>query len=139
MQYLYGAKHNGSCTCGNRGHVVCGRGQDGCEEDLVSPPDDEERIARIASQVDALMDRCEETAEKTSRNLRCWLRSTRPRSAYIKPFELVQLPSTKKSYRRLWKRVLVLVLRAYRLDPDTRDRLTGIRLKKRVYGCIQLI
>ncbi|KAH6971905.1 hypothetical protein EDB80DRAFT_744228 [Ilyonectria destructans] len=134
MPYEYPSNSNS-----NRGHVVCGRGQDGCEEDLVSPPDDEERIARIASQVDALMDRCEETAEKTSRNLRCWLRSTRPRSAYTKPFELVQLPSTKKSYRRLWKRVLVLVLRAYRLDPDTRDRLTGIRLKKRVYGCIQLI
>ncbi|KAH8660996.1 hypothetical protein BGZ61DRAFT_369788 [Ilyonectria robusta] len=123
----------------SRRHMLCGRGQDGFEEDLVSPPEDEERIARIVSQVDALMDRCEETAEKTSRNLRCWLRSTRPRSAYAKPFELVQLPSTRKSYRRLWKRVLVLVLRAYRLDPDTRDKVIGIRLKKRIYGFVQLI
>ncbi|KAH6974912.1 hypothetical protein EDB80DRAFT_594986, partial [Ilyonectria destructans] len=64
----------------------------GLKKDLVSPPEDEERIACIVSQVDALMDRCEETAEKMSCNLRSWLRSTRPRSAYIKPFELVQLP-----------------------------------------------
>ncbi|KAH6977641.1 hypothetical protein EDB80DRAFT_738180 [Ilyonectria destructans] len=73
----------------SRRYVLCGRGQDGFEEDLMSPPEDEERIARIVSQVDALIGRYEETAEKTSRNLRCWLRSTQPQSAYTKPFELI--------------------------------------------------
>ncbi|KAI5455799.1 hypothetical protein BGZ63DRAFT_438724, partial [Mariannaea sp. PMI_226] len=51
---------------------------------------------------------------------------------YTKPFKLVQQVSSKRTYRGLWKRALVLVLRAYRLDSDIRDRLAGIRLKRKV-------
>lgn len=127
---------------GGQGHLLCRQGQGGQEgllEDLMSPPADEQRMAGIVRLVDALMDRCEETVQKTSRNVLCWLRSTHPRSSYSKPFMLVRQPATKQTYRRQWKRVLVLIFRAYRLEPDIRERLTGIRLRKRLCRLLELL
>lgn len=86
-----------------------------------------------------MMDRCEETVKKTSRNILCWLKSTRPLSTYPKPFSLVRQPSSTKKYRLLWKKALLLVFRAYRLNPSVREKLTGIRLRKKLVGLLDLI
>jgi hypothetical protein len=55
--------------------VIGRRGENDLDEDLVSPLEDEQKIATFLKLVDGMMDRCEETARKTSRNVLCWLRS----------------------------------------------------------------
>ncbi|KAF4345890.1 telomere-associated helicase [Fusarium beomiforme] len=91
----------------------------GLEDDIVSPGEDEDRIACLVRLVDVVMSRCEETARKTSRHILCWLRSNQASSIYGKPFTLVQSSSTSK-YRLLLKRCLAMVCRIYRLHPDRR-------------------
>jgi hypothetical protein len=114
-----------------RAHVIGRRGENDLDEDLVSPLEDEQKIATFLKLVDGMMDRCEETARKTSRNVLCWLRSAQALSTYPKPFTLVDKPSSTKKYRILWKRCLALILRAYRMDVEAREKLTGVRFKKR--------
>lgn len=109
-------------------HVLfCGHA-DCPENSVVSTLEDERRIAAIMNLVDPMMDRCEQTARSTSRNILCWVRSVKPLSSSPEPFQLVRQPSTTKKYRYLHKRLLAFVLRTYRLDPVVRQRLTGIRL-----------
>jgi hypothetical protein len=49
---------------------------EGQREDIISPAGDEKKIQVLLNLFDQLMDRCEATAKQTSRNIRCWLRST---------------------------------------------------------------
>ncbi|PCD22302.1 hypothetical protein AU210_016091 [Fusarium oxysporum f. sp. radicis-cucumerinum] len=97
----------------------------GLEDDIVSPGEDEDRIACLVRLVDVVMSRCEETARKTSRHILCWLRSNQASSIYGKPFTLVQSSSTSK-YRLLLKRCLAMVCRIYRLHPDRRIEVAGL-------------
>ncbi|KJZ69387.1 hypothetical protein HIM_11226 [Hirsutella minnesotensis 3608] len=95
-----------------RGYLLRQQVVDGKDRNLLSPPQDERRIAAIVSFLDTMLDRCEETVKKTSRNILCWLRSTRPLSSYQKPFTLVQLDSSTKKYRRLLKMAFCMIFRA---------------------------
>ncbi|KAH6689252.1 hypothetical protein BKA61DRAFT_717673 [Leptodontidium sp. MPI-SDFR-AT-0119] len=97
---------------------------------LVSPQDDEAKIALLIVAVDHVLDRCEETMQHTGRTILCWLRSTKPQTCYPKPFTLVALKSSKKKYRQLLKRFFAFTFCAYRMPVDVRRRLTGIRFKK---------
>jgi Orsellinic acid/F9775 biosynthesis cluster protein D len=112
-------------------HVLSYRSKDSPEKDVISPAGDEQKMAAILDLFDRVMDRCEETARKTSRGILCWLRSSRPLSCYPKPFTFVSSPSTTKRYRLLFKRCLALVLRAYRVDSVNRAKLIGSRLSKK--------
>ncbi|KAK2470470.1 hypothetical protein H9L39_18087 [Fusarium oxysporum f. sp. albedinis] len=115
---------------GGREHHI-GHGQQyGLDKDLVSPGEDEDRIACLIRLVDVMICRCEETARKTSRHMLCWLRSTKESSIYSKPFTLVQ-PSSSTKYRLLLKRCLAMVLRIYRLPPDKRLQVTGLALNRK--------
>ncbi|KFA55189.1 hypothetical protein S40293_09892, partial [Stachybotrys chartarum IBT 40293] len=78
-------------------------------------PEDEGKITGILQAIDAVLDRCEEIVRHTSRNILCWLKSTRPRSSYPKPFSLICHDSTTKKYRWVWKRALVFAIRLYLL------------------------
>ncbi|EXM13918.1 hypothetical protein FOTG_17654 [Fusarium oxysporum f. sp. vasinfectum 25433] len=101
--------------------------------------DDEHKIAMILDLFDKAMDRCEETAKKTSRGLLCWLRSNRPLACYPKPFTFVNYDSTTKKYRILFKRCLALVIRAYRMDPIERTKLLRARLIRKQVRYLDLI
>ncbi|KAJ9419471.1 hypothetical protein QL093DRAFT_2591076 [Fusarium oxysporum] len=90
-------------------------------------------IAAILEVLDALLDRYEETARNTSRSILCWLRSTHALAGYPKPFILVYHPSSRRKYRVLFKRYLLLMFRSYSIDPSTRDRLTGIWFKRKQF------
>ncbi|KAH7231260.1 uncharacterized protein BKA55DRAFT_582081 [Fusarium redolens] len=100
------------------------------DEQTTSSADDERRIAALMSAVDAVMDRCEQTARTTSRSLLCWLRSVRPHACYVKPFTFVGKAASRKKYIRLLKRFIAMIFRAYNLSADVRRRRAGIRLKK---------
>jgi hypothetical protein len=109
---------------------VLGQSSNPAGPELVSPQDDEAKIALLMVAVDHMLDRCEETMRHTGRTLLCWLRSTKPQTCYPKAFTLVALKSSKKKYRQLLKRFFALTFRAYRMPVDVRRRLTGIRFKK---------
>ncbi|PNP58763.1 hypothetical protein FNYG_15041 [Fusarium nygamai] len=118
-------------TCTSPGEYFVGSGKVyGLEDDIVSPGEDEDRIACLVRLVDVVMSRCEETARKTSRHILCWLRSNQASSIYGKPFTLVQSSSTSK-YRLLLKRCLAMVCRIYRLHPDRRIKVAGLALSRK--------
>ncbi|KAM5360803.1 hypothetical protein ACJA88_014696 [Fusarium oxysporum] len=93
---------------------------------------DEEKIACFLSAVDAMLDRCEPTAQNTTRVLLCWLASSRLDTYQPKPFALRIEEDTRKKYRRLWKRFIAFTLRAYLLSAVVRVREVNIRLDPRI-------
>ncbi|KAK2684347.1 hypothetical protein QWA68_017017 [Fusarium oxysporum] len=97
---------------------------------MISSADDERKITALFMAVDMVMDRWEQTARTTSRNLLCWLRSVRPHGCYAKPFTFVGKAASRRKYIRLLKRFVALVFRAYRLPAGIRQRRAGIRFKK---------
>lgn len=116
-------------------HVLLRRDTDCLDDDVVSTSEDELRIAAILNLVDPMMDRCEQTTRNTSRNILCWVRSVKPLSSSPEPFQLARQPSSKRKYRYLHKKLLAFVLRAYRLGPVLRRRLTEIRLSTKFFVC----
>ncbi|KAM5360802.1 hypothetical protein ACJA88_014695 [Fusarium oxysporum] len=120
-------------------HLLGRQGTNGLHEDIFSTMEDERKIAAVLEALDAFLDRCEDTARKTSRSILCWLRSTHALAGHPKPFILVQHPSSRRKYRVLFKRCLLLIFRSYRMDPRTWDRLTGIRFKRKQFRFIEAI
>lgn len=88
----------------SRADHILGRSPNPTDPNLVSPREDEVKIALLTVAVDHMLDRCEETMQHTGRTLLCWLRSTKHQTCYPKPFTLVALESSKRKYRQLWKR-----------------------------------
>ncbi|KAH7196219.1 hypothetical protein BKA60DRAFT_660557 [Fusarium oxysporum] len=93
-------------------------------------------IAAVLEALDVLLDRCEDTACKTSRSILRWLRSMHALAGYPKPFILVQHPSSSRKYRVLFKRCLLLILRSYCIGLCTLDRLTGIWFKRKQFSSL---
>jgi hypothetical protein len=117
---------------GDQPHVLLRRDPDCQEDDVVSTSEDERKIAAILNLVNPMMDRCEQTARSTSRNILCWIRSVKPLSPSLEPFQLLRQPDSTRKYRYLHRRLLAFVLRAYRLDPDVRRRLTKIHISTKI-------
>ncbi|KAJ4181393.1 hypothetical protein NW767_014158 [Fusarium falciforme] len=105
---------------------------------IISPAADERKISATLDMFDRVMDRCEETARKTSRGILCWLRSNRALSCYPKPFTFVSSPSTTKVYRLWFKKCLALTLRVYRMDSANRVKFIGSRLSKKQLRHLEL-
>lgn len=97
-------------------------------DEIYSSADDERRLAAIGRAVDHFFDRCEDTARNTDHSIRCWLRSQVVGHPYKAPFELPARESTRKWYRLLWKKLLLFIVRLYRLDNQVREELLGVRL-----------
>ncbi|PNP44480.1 hypothetical protein TGAMA5MH_03785 [Trichoderma gamsii] len=117
---------------GGQPHVLLRRDPDCQEDDVISTSEDEQKIAAILNLVNPMMDRCEQTARSTSRNILCWVRSVKPLSPSPEPFQLLRQPDSTRKYRYLHRRLLAFVLRAYRLDPDVRRRLTKIHMSAKI-------
>ncbi|KID81474.1 hypothetical protein MGU_11167 [Metarhizium guizhouense ARSEF 977] len=105
---------------GGQPHVLLRRDTDCPEDDVVSTPNLE-----FSGPHDGW---CEQTTRNTSRNILCWVRSVKPLSSSPEPFQLVRQPRSTRKYQYLHKKLLTFVLRAYRLDPVLRRRLTKIQL-----------
>lgn len=115
-------------------NYILGKTSNAADPELVSPRDDEARIALVMVAIDHMLDRCEETMQHTGRTILCWLRSTKPQTCYPKPFSLVSLDSSKKKYRQLLKRLFAFVFRVYQMPVDMRRSLVGVRRGTRVFG-----
>ncbi|RYC80046.1 hypothetical protein BFJ63_vAg17066 [Fusarium oxysporum f. sp. narcissi] len=110
---------------------ILGQGPSEGDPDIIIPGKDEEKIMCFLSAVDAMLDRCELTAQNTSRVLLCWLASSRLDICQAKPFALKVEPNTRKRYRLLWKRFIAFTLRAYLLPDVFREQEVNIRLDAR--------
>ncbi|KAH7199222.1 hypothetical protein BKA60DRAFT_470242 [Fusarium oxysporum] len=115
--------------------LVLGRARSGTthtvlDEVLISSADNERKIAAILVAVDVVMDRCEQTAQTTSRSLLCWLRSVRPHGCYAKPFTFVGKVASRTKYIRLLKRFIAMIFRAFCLPTNVCRRRAGIRFKR---------
>lgn len=97
---------------------------------VYSPWQDEHKLARLATVIDRVLDRCEETMQYTSQSLLRWLRSTQPHICYPKPFTLVAQDKSKKKYRQLWKRFLIFIFRLFRMAPSLRRRVAEVNFTK---------
>jgi hypothetical protein len=111
---------------------ILGQGPSEGDPDIMILGKDEEKIACFLSAVDAMLDRCEPTAQNTTRVLLCWLASSRLDTYQPKPFALRIEEDTRKKYRRLWKRFIAFTLRAYLLSAVVRVREVNIRLDPRI-------
>ncbi|KAH6868968.1 hypothetical protein B0T10DRAFT_534021 [Thelonectria olida] len=67
---------------------------------------DEQKILCFLGAINAMLDRCELTAQNTNRVLLCWLASSRLDIYQPKPFALTIKESTQKRYRLLWKQFI---------------------------------
>ncbi|KAH7130841.1 hypothetical protein EDB81DRAFT_845505 [Dactylonectria macrodidyma] len=76
------------------------------------------------------MDRCEQIARTTSRNLLCWLLSKRPHGCSAKPFTFIGKAVSGRKYNQLLKRFVAMVFHAYCLPANTRRRQAGIQFNK---------
>jgi len=113
------------------GDHLLGHGCSDGDPDLLSPREDEQKLVSLVAVVYRMMERCEETLQHTPQNYLCWLRSTKTKAYYPKPFSLVSLKASKKKYIRLFQRFVVFLFRAFRMPSSVRRRLTRIRFTKR--------
>jgi hypothetical protein len=104
--------------------LMYGEFEDRC---LQSSAEDEHRIRSIGAGIDALFDRCEDTARHTDHSIRCWLRSNLADRPYKAPFQLTIRLSTRSWYRTLWRRLVYFWFRLYRLQ----HHLQCLRLRAR--------
>jgi hypothetical protein len=93
----------------------------------------------ISKAIDHFFERCEDIAEHTSHSVRYWLRSHIPKRLYKAPFELPGRRSTSAAYRSLWKSLLYLAVRMYRLNDATCEALLRGRLSEKQRRAVVLI
>jgi hypothetical protein len=108
-------------------------------EVFYSSAGDEKRLSMIGKAVNHFLERCEDTAEHTNHSVRCWLRSHIPKRPYKAPFELPGRRSTSAKYRSLWKSLLYLAVRMYRLNDATCEALLRGRLSEKQRRAVALI
>ena len=101
------------------------------DPDIIISRKDKKKITYFLSAIDIMLDRCELTAQHTSRVLLCWLASSRLDIYQPKPFALRIEENTRKRYRLLWKRFIAFALRAYLLPDAIREKEVNIRLDGR--------
>ncbi|KFZ16922.1 hypothetical protein V502_04827 [Pseudogymnoascus sp. VKM F-4520 (FW-2644)] len=97
---------------------------------LVSTRRDEQKIWRLIVALDRALDRCEETMRHTGHPLLCWLNTIYSHRFYPKPFGFLGRAATRQRYRRLWRRFIAFLFRAYRLTPEVRQSALGVRFTK---------
>ncbi|EXJ79513.1 hypothetical protein A1O1_08777, partial [Capronia coronata CBS 617.96] len=101
-----------------------------------SSPEAETRISSILRTVDSVFTRCEDTVRATPHPFLCWLRSRFLDQAYKAPFQLVLRDSTRRRYRRLWKRCLAFCLRYSRLS-YVQQSMLGVPVTREQHACLQ--
>ncbi|KAL5434706.1 hypothetical protein PMIN06_011321 [Paraphaeosphaeria minitans] len=106
---------------------------------VISPSRDEKKIWHLTQAVQLVLDRCEETMRHTGRPLLCWLVTTPPSPCFPKPFKFVAREKTRRSYRRWLKGFLAFIFRAWRMEPNIRSSLAGIRLSQKQSARLQSI
>jgi hypothetical protein len=99
-------------------------------DDLVSPEEDERKVAMLIAAMDRAFDRCEETLRRTGRPILCWLHTYHGTRFYPKPFKLLFREASRQKYRRLWKKFIVFIFRAYRMVRQRRKAVLRIRFTK---------
>lgn len=99
--------------------------------DITSPRFNEQRIVRLIDAVDRMFDRCEETMGQTGQPSLRWLRSTTSNQRYRTPFGFMSRNSSRRKYRRCWKRLVAFAFRVYRITFTLQHAMLGSGLTQR--------
>src|SRR5271156_5488876 len=97
---------------------------------------DEQRLDLITNAADELFSRCEETLRLTGRPILCWLYSRHPQMSSHRPFRPVDRASSKRSYRRVFKKFLAFLICSYLLGEDTCQAALNFSLTRAQRGVI---
>lgn len=84
----------------------------------------------LIDAMDRAFDRCEETLNRTSGSILCWLHTYHGTRFYPKPFKRLFREASRQKYRRLWKKFIVFIFRAYRMARRLRRAVLGMRFTK---------
>lgn len=95
---------------------------------LVSPREDELRLARLVRAVDLVFDRCLCTLEAIPELLRCWLKTFSLAGFYPKPFKPLARLTTLHRYKRYWKQFFCFIFRTWRVKPALRGQVYGVQV-----------
>jgi hypothetical protein len=93
--------------------------------ELTSSKQDEERLLQISQLFTHVFDQGIQTLQDAPYQIRCWLKSYSPHEFFSRPFSQLQKPGTRHRYQRQWQCFLCFCFRAWRLDPELRQRLFG--------------
>lgn len=118
---------------------MLGQGPHDGDVDILSPLEDEQKIACILQALDPVLDRCEHTATNTSRSLLTWLVSSTVNVCDMRHFKLVAEDSSQQRYRSCWKQFLAFVFRAFRLKTEIRVQETKVNISGEIWGQLQQI
>jgi hypothetical protein len=73
--------------------------------------------------VDLVLDRCENTAQHSSRLVRSWLLTSRSNRFQPRAFSVMTEPGTSYRYRYIWKQFIAFIFRAYLMTPSIREQV----------------
>ncbi|KAK1658533.1 hypothetical protein BDP55DRAFT_637759 [Colletotrichum godetiae] len=108
--------------------LLLSAGMSQLDNDIVSPADDEAKIAAFCHAAYNAISRCEETARTSSRNSLCWLRSVHPNNCFPKPLTPVARNNTRARDISVLQRFVSLICRAYRSSTNLRRDVAGVSL-----------
>lgn len=129
--------------------MVLGQGAMEGDHDIISPRQDEQKLACILKAVDLMLDRCENTVRHSSRIVRCWLLTSKSCAYHPKAFYVMTEPSTRYRYRMAWKQFISFIIRGHLMTAVNR-RLVKVNLfaeltsqlkalwEHRVWKCIDM-
>jgi len=98
-----------------------------------------EKLIRLNSAIDRMMNWTRDTLSSTNLGLCCWLRSPKRNEPDSRPFKRLQKQSSETGYIRVWKSFLCFCFRTCLLPEDVRERLYGVRFTVQQIGLIREI
>jgi Orsellinic acid/F9775 biosynthesis cluster protein D len=97
---------------------------------IASPMVNEVRIQTILSMLGDMFDRCQQTLDASSYQLRCWVKSFTHSSLYPYPLKRHESKATEQRYINLWKRFFCYIFRVWTMSEEARSEIYGLVFSK---------
>jgi hypothetical protein len=107
--------------------------------ELRSPVEDEVKIQALLYLLETMFQRCHETLDLSSHQLRCWVKSFKADVFYPYPLKPLQCQGSRDGYIGLWMRFFCYVFRVWALPPNLRSEVFGLRLSQQQLETISKI
>jgi hypothetical protein len=89
--------------------------------------------------LDCMFDRCRQTLDASSRQLRCWVKSFKHDAFYPYPLERLRSKAAEQKYFDLWKRFFYYVFRVSAMSEEARSEIYGLILNEQQQRTISRI
>jgi hypothetical protein len=87
---------------------------------------DEVKIQTILDMLDDMFDRCQQTLDASSCQLRCWVKSFICGAFYPYPLQRHESKATEQKYIHLWKRFFCYIFRVWAMSEEARSDIYGL-------------